>query len=165
MGNVWMASIAQGNDLLAAGLADLGLGPQVGLREVEGLTLVRAHPGCSSEWLRERVGLSQSGTVRLVDRLASRGLLRRSRTQGREVALRVTAEGARVLDRWSTARDTAMASALDALSPSERQTLVDLLAKALLGGERVRSAADRTCRTCDWAACVPTCPVDGSVAG
>jgi DNA-binding MarR family transcriptional regulator len=163
MGNVWAAHVADGNDLLAAGLQDLGTAPQLGLREIEALTLVETHSGCSSEWLRKRVGLSQSGTVRLVDRLVSLGLLRRARSHGREVALTVTPQARRILRRWSTRRDEAMTTALAALSVTERKTLTDLLAKALLGGQRVRSAADRTCRTCDWAACEPSCPVDGSV--
>jgi len=163
MGNVWAAHIAHGSDLLASGLDDLRTGPSLGLREIEALTLVEAHSGCSSEWLRKRVGLSQSGTVRLVDRLAGLGVLSRTRTTGREVALSVTPAGRRILRRWSTRRDEAMTTALDALSATERQTLIDLLAKALRGGERVRSAADRACRTCDWAACEPGCPVDGSV--
>ena len=164
IGNVWAAHIADGGDLLVAALNDLGTSPSLGLREIEALTLVDAHSECSSEWLRERVGLSQSGTVRLVDRLAGLGVLRRTRTTGREVALAVTPQGRRILRRWSTRRDEAMTTALDALSATERQTLIDLLAKALRGGERVRSAADRACRTCDWAACEPSCPVDSSVS-
>lgn len=41
----------------------------LGLRDVAALTLVASHEGCSVDWLRSRIGLTQSGTVRLVDRL------------------------------------------------------------------------------------------------
>ncbi|GAA0907401.1 hypothetical protein [Virgisporangium aurantiacum] len=53
-------------------------------RELSALTLIGEHEGCSVEWLHGRVDLSQSGTVRLVDR----HLVRRERSTGRGVPLR-----------------------------------------------------------------------------
>ena len=44
-------------------------------RDLSALTLVAAYDGCQLDWLRQRIDLTQSGTVRLVDRLAGRGLV------------------------------------------------------------------------------------------
>ena len=160
--NVWAAAVADGVDQLWDRWQVSEIGSRLGLREIEALTLVKARPRSSSEWLREHVGLSQSGTVRLVDRLTSQGLMRRCRTGSREVALVITPQGDSVLRDWSAARDEVADGLLATLSPTERATLVGLLAKALRGTTRDRSAADRTCRTCDWRACEPDCPVDAS---
>src|SRR5688572_2820179 len=99
--NVVVAWIATAQDRLDDGVAELGLHP----RELTALTLVRTHEGCSLEWLRARVGLTQSGTVRLVDRLAARGLLERGRSTGRGVPLRATPDADAVLARWKAVRD------------------------------------------------------------
>src|SRR3712207_3143641 len=99
--NVVAAWIVTAQDRLDDGLAELGVHP----RELAALTLVHTHEGCSVEWLRARVGLTQSGAVRLVDRLAARGLLVRGAPVGRGVPLRVTGPGAALLDRWTRVRD------------------------------------------------------------
>ncbi|MGH1564323.1 MarR family winged helix-turn-helix transcriptional regulator [Mumia sp. DW29H23] len=156
--NVWAAAVTAAGDRLVAGLPD-GLG----LRDLEALTLVATHPGVTSEWLRTRVGLTQSGTVRLVDRLEGLGLVRRRR-EGRQVGLTVTPTARRRLATWDRQRDAAMADVLSGLSADERDVLVDLLAKALRGTPRTRPDADRACRTCTWPRCEPACPVDASVS-
>ena len=73
-GNVVAAWILAGHDRLRAAVAEVGLEP----RDLAALTLVAEHDGCSADWLRGRVELTQSGTVRLVDRLARRGLVVRA---------------------------------------------------------------------------------------
>ena len=155
--NVWAASVLAASDLLTEALPT-GLG----MRDLEALTLLANHPGATVEWLRTRVGLTQSGTVRLVDRLESVGMVHRRRT-GREVGLSVTPLARRRLRSWDRARDAAMDRALAGLGPADRDVLVRLLASSLLGRPRTRPEADRTCRTCTWPRCEPGCPVDGSV--
>ncbi|WP_370616985.1 MarR family transcriptional regulator [Mumia qirimensis] len=155
--NVWAAAVTAGADRLTEALPE-GLG----MRDVEALTLVVNHPGATVEWLRSRVGLTQSGTVRLVDRLEQLGLVRRRRS-GREVVLTLTTTARRRLTAWDRARDAAMADVLVGLTAEERDVLADLLAKALLRTPRTRPDADRACRTCTWARCEPQCPVDASV--
>ncbi|WP_262851313.1 MarR family winged helix-turn-helix transcriptional regulator [Mumia quercus] len=155
--NVWAASVLAAADRLAAGLP-AGLG----MRDLEALTLVATHPGATSDWLRTRIALTQSGTVRLVDRLERLGLVRRQR-EGRQVGLTVTPAGRRRLAAWDRARDDAMADAVAGLDGEEREALVTLLSKALLRVPRVRADADRACRTCTWPRCEPACPVDASV--
>src|ERR671930_2203399 len=98
--NVVSAWVLEAHDELErAARAGAGLDP----RELAALTLIASHQGCSVEWLRGRVGLTQSGTVRLVDRLESERLVSRTRA-GRGVALAVTRAGAARLASWNTAR-------------------------------------------------------------
>jgi DNA-binding MarR family transcriptional regulator len=133
-------------------------------RALAALVLVDNHPDCSIDWLHRRLGLTQSGTVRLVDRLQERGLLDRVRPAGRkEVALRLTRPGKDALRRGVEARSEALASLLEPLSDRERARLLALVAKALAGGRRQRQDADVACRLCNWQACRPDCPLDASV--
>lgn len=157
--NVVVAWVATAQDRLDDGVAGLGLHP----RELAALTLVHTHGDCSVEWLRARVGLTQSGTVRLVDRLAARGLLTRGRSTGRGVPLRVTAAAERLLDRWAALRDGIVDGLLAGVPAGQRQSIVDGMAAALLTRSRPRVEADVSCRRCSWAACGDDCPVDQSV--
>src|SRR5919197_1970413 len=94
--NVVSAWVLEAHDELErAAEREAGLDP----RELAALTLIASHEGCSVEWLRGRVGLTQSGTVRLLDRLQSARLVRRSRA-GRAVALAISGEGTARLTRW-----------------------------------------------------------------
>jgi DNA-binding MarR family transcriptional regulator len=158
--NVVTAWIATAQDRLAGGLAGLGLHP----RELAALTLVRNHDGCSVEWLRARIGLTQSGSVRLVDRLVARGLLVRGAPVGREVPLRVTPAAEAALDRWRQARDGIVEELLAGVPEAIRQSMVDGMAAALLTRRRNRVEADTSCRQCSWAECGDDCPVDKSVS-
>jgi DNA-binding MarR family transcriptional regulator len=133
-------------------------------RDLATLTLVAAYEDCSQDWLRARIGLTQSGTVRLIDRLAARGLLERGPSSGRGVPLRLTATGSALLDRWSQARDDAVASVLDVLPEQIRTAMVQGMTDALLARPRLRVEADTTCRACTWPVCGAECPVDRSVA-
>jgi len=155
--NVVSAWVTQAADTL-----DRAVPPGVGRREVEALTLVSTHPGCSSEWLRARLGLSQSGTVRAVDRLQDLGYVERARS-GRAVALRTTSKGEKLLRVWHQARGAAVDELVGALSGPEQERLMRLLSGALTRHPRQRDEADRACRTCEWPLCRPTCPVDQSV--
>lgn len=154
--NVWAAWTVRSHDELTAALP-AGLG----LRDVAALTLVGSHDGCSADWLWSRIGLTQSGTVRLIDRLESLGYVDRAR-HGRALRLSLTPAGAAVLANWNDARQAASTEALAGLTPDERSTLNALLAQALRGRQRERVVADATCRLCDWPAC-GQCPVDESV--
>src|SRR5581483_1192695 len=104
MGNVITAWAVSLHDQLAVAAEELG----VGLRDVSALILVASHPEVPVDWLRSRIGLSQPGTVRLVDRLSSAGLVRRSAREGRTVHLAVTASGQDLLRRWLSQRDRAV---------------------------------------------------------
>jgi DNA-binding MarR family transcriptional regulator len=157
--NVLTAWILSAHDALVAAADAAGASP----RDLAVLTLVGSHPGCTGEWLRARVGLTQSGTVRLLDRLEQAGHLCRAPRAGRQVALTLTAAGAAVVTAWLDARAAALAEVTKGLSSQRRDALVDVLTTALAGRDRARADADATCRGCDWPACGDACPVDRSV--
>jgi DNA-binding MarR family transcriptional regulator len=158
-GNVVMAWLLSGHDRLRAAMREVGLEA----RELAALTLVAEHDGCSVDWLRGRVELTQSGTVRLVDRLAGRGLLVRGPSTGRGVPLHITAAGEQVLDIWRDTRDRVADELLAGVAEGRRAAFVADLAGSLVARPRARSQADATCRTCTWVACGNDCPVDRSV--
>jgi DNA-binding MarR family transcriptional regulator len=146
--------------LLTAAAADAAP-PGLGLRDLAALTLIASHEGCSADWLWSRIGLTQSGTVRLIDRLERGGYVVRAH-QGRVLELSLTAAGQALLEEWNAARDRAGREVFDGLKPSERRKLNDLLSTALRRTARARSDADSTCRLCNWLVCAE-CPVDESV--
>ncbi|MCU7730201.1 MarR family winged helix-turn-helix transcriptional regulator [Actinoplanes sp. KI2] len=158
-GNVVVAWINAVQDRLRAQLRDLGVEP----RDLAALTLVAAYDGCSQDWLRPRIELTQSGTVRLVDRLAARGLLTRGASTGRGVPLHLATGGAALLRTWADRRDAAVAALLGTLPPEVRAGLVEGLRQSLLSQPRLRAHADAACRVCTWPACGADCPVDRSV--
>jgi len=136
----------------------------VSQREWAALVLVATHPVYSLTWLFPRLGLTQSGAVRLVDRLVDQELLDRApRPGGREVALTVTADGQDRLDRGAVARSAAVDAIIEHLTPDQQTTLAELADAMLRGGSRERRDADIACRWCDWSSCDPDCPVDASV--
>ncbi|WP_433019391.1 MarR family winged helix-turn-helix transcriptional regulator [Kribbella sp. CA-294648] len=154
--NLWAAWTLRSHDVLVAALPD-GLG----LRDAAALTLIASHDGCSADWLLARIGLTQSGTVRLIDRLEGLGYLARTRA-GRSVQLSLLPAGQAVLRDWNQAREAACDQALGGLTDEQRQEFGALLDLALRSTGRARLKADVTCRLCDWDAC-PRCPVDESV--
>jgi DNA-binding MarR family transcriptional regulator len=155
--NLWAAWTVRSHDALTAALP-AGLG----LRDVSALTLVGSHPGCSADWLWARIGLTQSGTVRLLDRLEALGYVRRARA-GRSLRLTLLKAGEEALHGWNQAREDASNAVLGGLTPAQRVQFTELLERGLRRTARVRGEADTTCRLCDWQAC-QTCPVDRSVA-
>lgn len=157
--NVVVAWTLQAHDALTAAAASL----DSDMRELAALTLVQEHQGCSVEWLRARVGLTQSGTVRLVDRLQDQGLVERHAAAGRGVALRTTALAAERLASWRASRERVVDALLEHVDAAQHSALVEALAAALRGDERSRTDADRACRTCSWSDCGAQCPVDESV--
>jgi DNA-binding MarR family transcriptional regulator len=159
--NVVAAWTITAHDRLQEGMQTVG----VDARDLAALTLVSTHDGCSLEWLRARIGLTQSGTVRLVDRLSDRGLLQRGASTGRGVPLHLTGQGQQLLQQWQQARDGVVEHLLAGVPAEQRSVLVRAMAAALLTEQRDRPQADATCRTCSWAECGQDCPVDRSVPG
>jgi DNA-binding MarR family transcriptional regulator len=145
---------------LTAAIAEV-VPPGLGLRDLAALTLIASHDGCSADWLFSRIDLTQSGTVRLIDRLERLGYVVRAR-RGRVLELGLTAAGQELLAIWNTARDQANRDVLDGLTAAEQRRLNELLATALRRTARARAAADATCRLCNWPVCAE-CPVDESV--
>lgn len=133
--------------------------------------------GGSVTQLSSVLGLSHSGTVRLVDRLAVEGLVERAGAHdGRAVSVVLTSSGRRVALQIRQARSKALTGALFALTSDEVDNLATALEKMLttitLARVEERSAhpPDHTqpwlCRLCDFAACGRSegnCPVNNAV--
>lgn len=133
--------------------------------------------GGSVTQLSSVLGLTHSGTVRLVDRLVAVGLVERVAAQdGRAVAVVLTRSGRRMALRIAQARDRSLTSALSALTSDEIENLAAALDTMLTAitiarvEERSARSADRPqpwlCRLCDFAACGRSegnCPVNNAV--
>lgn len=134
---------------------------------VAALLTLREFPGSSVGELAAVLDLTHSACVRIIDGLASEGLVRRARggADARRVALALTAPGARAADRLQAARLRALARLLEPLDAGERARLGALLDTLLRGSPRERLDARRICRFCAHSICRgPACPVGGSVA-
>jgi DNA-binding MarR family transcriptional regulator len=104
--------------------------------------------------LAQVLGLSSSGTVRLVDRLVGAGLARRTTSgDGRVTSVALTASGRRRAESVARSRLTLFDQALDALTPEERRQLGELTGKVLAGLVRPPGATRWTCRLCDLDVC------------
>ena len=108
----------------------------------------------SIDLLRQVLGLTPSGAVRLVDRLAADGLVRRTAgADGRQVAVALTAKGRRAAAAVAGARARVLSDALGDLSAEERRVLDRLVGRLLVGQLRGPGATRWTCRLCDTKAC------------
>ena len=108
----------------------------------------------SIDLMRQVLGLTSSGTVRLIDRLERDGLVaRESGDDGRVTTIVLTPAGRRAARRVAAARADVLASALDGLDPAEREAFDALTGKLLVGMIRGRGATRWMCRLCDTGAC------------
>jgi DNA-binding MarR family transcriptional regulator len=108
----------------------------------------------SVDRLRQVLGLTSSGTVRLVDRLAESGYVRRGAgADGRSVAIELTERGREAAGRVAGSRAGVLDGALAVLSPDERQAFDRLAGKVLAGLIRGPGATRWMCRLCDTGVC------------
>ena len=104
--------------------------------------------------LRRVLGLTSSGTVRLVDRLVEAGYVERlPGTDARSTSVGLTAEGRAVAERVTAARAGVLTDALSDLSEEERRTLDALTGRILTRYIRGPGAVRWNCRQCDMEAC------------
>jgi MarR family transcriptional regulator, negative regulator of the multidrug operon emrRAB len=119
--------------------------------------------GVSIDALRRVLGLSHSGGVRIVRRLAARGLVAREPDPAdrRAVRLHLTPEGDRAAQRVLAARRTALTSLLAPLDARETADLERLLERLLAAATDEHEAANRICRLCEPDVCghPHRCPV------
>ena len=132
------------------------------------LTALRIHRGCSVDRLAGVLGLTHSGTVRLVDRLEDDGLVRRGQGQdARVVTLELTAKGAKRASRVAAGRAAAVEGFLGELDAGERRTLLRLVEKMVVSGMVDWGQVQHRCRLCDLEACHAggePCPLDAHMA-
>jgi DNA-binding MarR family transcriptional regulator len=104
--------------------------------------------------LRQVLGLTPSGAVRLVDRLAEAGLVTRGPgADGRSRAVALTAQGRRVAQRVAATRAAALSALFADLSPAELSTLHALQGRLMAALVREKEGGAWICRLCDLKAC------------
>src|SRR4051794_35956899 len=124
-------------------------------------------PGEPIETLRRTLGVTHSGAVRTIDRLAADGLVQRER-RGRTAAVQLTEDGQQHVRALEAARLEAASSVLAAV-PAELHDALEQALSALLAGHTADEAdLRRICRTCSFAACEgdgERCPVAVAATG
>jgi MarR family transcriptional regulator, negative regulator of the multidrug operon emrRAB len=155
---------------VALGIADrieeaIEADAQAGAMASAALNTVGFFPGESISVLSKTLKLSHSATVRLVDGLACKGLLERSKGKdGRSVVLSLTPAGARAFDRLREKRRKAIAEVIYVLSTNEQAQLSRLSEKLLDRLTRDRASGDFICRFCEIESCPQDrCPVHRKV--
>jgi MarR family transcriptional repressor of emrRAB len=125
------------------------------------LTYLMREPGRSIDQLKVPLSLSQSATVRLVDRLVLDGLAeRRPGRDGRSIAVHLTPSGDEVAHAILAKRQDVLSASLAPLGEVERATMVGLLEKILDNLTDDIPHGERICRLCDLDVCpLDTCPV------
>lgn len=110
--------------------------------------------GPSIDRLGRVLGLTSSGTVRLVDRLVAAGHVQRGvGADGRTTAVSLTPVGRRAAARVTASRQEVLRGALAVLTPEEQARFGELAGKVLAGMVRPPGAVRWTCRLCDTGAC------------
>ncbi|HKV88866.1 MAG TPA: MarR family winged helix-turn-helix transcriptional regulator [Candidatus Dormibacteraeota bacterium] len=120
----------------------------------------------SVDLLGRVLGLSSSGTVRLLDRLGAAGYVSRGAgPDGRTISVSLTAAGRRAAEKVAAARAEVLEHALRSLSDQERQSLERLQSKMLVSLMREPGATRWMCRMCHTGVCRagPGCPVTNVV--
>jgi MarR family transcriptional repressor of emrRAB len=158
--NVLGALAVAATDLLTEGAQASGFYPA----EHAAIILAGTVDRLSQEDLQRRLGLSQPGTTRLVDRLAARGLLTREPGPDRRTnALRLTAAGAGEAERALARRHELLGPLVAGLDEAEQQAAATLIGRMLATLVRAGRSPWRICRECDQAACDAgqcQCPVE-----
>ena len=110
--------------------------------------------GPTLDQLHKVLGLTPSGAVRLVDRLADAGLVTRGTgDDGRSRSVILTDTGKQVAQQITAARAALLSGLLDALSPTERETLHALMSRIMANVVRSKEGGAWICRLCAPGAC------------
>lgn len=119
-------------------------------------------PGISINELRQILNLSHPGTVRLIDRLESDGLVeRRAGADGRTLALFLTEAGTERRKALLVERRQPLQQAIASLTETDCKQLTTLLEKMLTAMTADELRAFAICRLCEEEVCPgDRCPVE-----
>jgi DNA-binding MarR family transcriptional regulator len=124
--------------------------------------------GPTLDEMRQVLGLTPSGAVRLVDRLSDAGLaVRGAGTNGRSRSVALTAKGRRVASQIASARATYLDQALAGLSSDEIRALHGQLGRLISNIVDGKDGGAWICRLCDLGACgrsAGLCPTANAAA-
>jgi MarR family transcriptional repressor of emrRAB len=129
--------------------------------EATALNFVGQTPGCSIEAVRTTLAITHPGTVRVINRLAGRGLVERGAgADGRTRGLWLTTTGKDAWVRLNEARLAWLDAAIERLDRTEQahlESAVEDLLAALTPGY---AESEHMCRLCDLRACPQDrCPI------
>lgn len=126
------------------------------------LVLLSHADSLRSDVLARQLGLAQSSTVRLVDRLQREGLLQRTEGEDRRtVLISLTARGRRAAEQILSAREGVLSELVRKLSSTERSALQSVARKLLTHLTVDLASGEQNCRLCDEDACnLAQCPVE-----
>lgn len=139
-------------DRMADAMAEAGGRPESGAAMLSALLHFLDRP--TVDRLRQVLGLTSSGTVRLVDRLAQAGYVQRGPGgDRRSVSVALTGAGRQAAREVTAARAAVLDQALAVLSLAERQVFEQLMSRMLTGMIREPGATRWICRLCDTGTC------------
>lgn len=120
------AALSASRALVAVAARSLASVGDVTLPQYRALVLVAAAGSTNAGGLAAALGVHVSTVTRMVDRLVDRGLVRRERSaaNGREVDIRLTAAGRRLLAAVTRRRRGEIESVLAGLTPTQRTRVV-----------------------------------------
>jgi len=108
----------------------------------------------SVDQLRQVLGLTPSGAVRLIDRLEADGLVVRGPgPDGRSRAVTLTGPGRVTAGELARARRDVLVSMLGGLSAEEMPALERMLERMMRNAVRAKAGGAWICRLCDLTAC------------
>lgn len=126
------------------------------------LAQIEQEPGCTIELVANRIGLSHSATVRVIDKLAERDLVSkdRARQDARAQSLKLTKAGKRMAQQLHGARNQVTDDLLSLIQPQQVAALQSAVGAILHEAITTRREGDVTCRVCDENRCRPEiCPI------
>jgi MarR family transcriptional regulator, negative regulator of the multidrug operon emrRAB len=124
------------------------------LSDIACLNVVAHNQGCSIRYLSGTLGITHPGAVRLIDRLASAGLVERGPGPDRRtVGLHLTAAGRRHWVRQRDARGRLLDAAVGKLTATQRDSAVSVIETLLAAFTTSELRGEQLCRFCDESAC------------
>lgn len=120
------------------------------LSQVQALTLVAERRKCSVGALAEGLGVTHPAAVKLVDKLAKKGMVTRgiAAEDHRQSEITATPEGRRIVGEVLHARTERLAQVLDRMCPEDRHALIHGLQSFVTAALRDEKALDQLCRSC-----------------
>jgi DNA-binding MarR family transcriptional regulator len=156
--------LAVSDRIRAAGEDELGVAGAAPVMLVALSTFLEERP---LDEVANAFGITPSAVVRVIDRLAELGLVRRGPgADGRRISVTLTAKGRRRASAIQARRERELFAISAALTGAEQRELTRLNEKLLRALPDSRESAGRICRFCDVLACghyEGRCPVTQGV--
>ena len=139
-------------DQMADAMGEAGGRPESAAAALSALLHFLDQP--SVDLLRQVLGLTSSGTVRLLDKMVESGYAERGPGgDRRSTTVTLTKAGHTVAKRVAAARTEVLHGALAGLTAAERDLLRQVMGKVLVGLMREPGAVRWMCRLCDTGVC------------